>query len=229
MDVCAGLAYIHTNGMVHGDLKAANVMVSFDGTAMIADFGNAQLKDLTLKFTHTTNGALSIRWAAPELLLGDDGPQASKEADVYAFGMTVLEVVTGKVPFEDVSDKRLLVLIAIDKKGPPRPDTGMSEDLWRILNACWIREPAERPVIASVQDRLQALLPPPHQVGLSHIDPSPPHSSTLGVKDGLDLNNIQVSYGAHERRLGTPARHYSPYGKKPMKTKPGRPEGMSSN
>lgn len=102
MDVCAGLCYIHENGMVsrairlielinnnvllqvHGDLKAvglshllrswferrlsdifkANVVVSSHGVAMITDFGNAQLRDVTLKFSNTTSrSAISARWA----------------------------------------------------------------------------------------------------------------------------------------------------------------------
>lgn len=90
MDVCEGLLYIHTREMVHGDLKAANIMVATNGTAMVADFGNAQLNELTMKFTSATKRGFSVRWAAPELLLQDDGPQMSKEADVYAYGMVCL-------------------------------------------------------------------------------------------------------------------------------------------
>lgn len=64
IDICSGLCYIHMQGMVHGNLKGANVMVSRDGIAIITDFGNAQLKDLTLKFSNSSNTTLSIRWAA---------------------------------------------------------------------------------------------------------------------------------------------------------------------
>lgn len=87
MDICEGLCHIHANEMVHGDLKGANIMISSNGVAMIADFGNSQLKELTLKFSNTTSRGLSIRWAAPEVLEAAD---PSREADVYAYGMTVL-------------------------------------------------------------------------------------------------------------------------------------------
>lgn len=160
MDVCAGLSYIHTNGMVHGDLKAANVMVSPGGDALIADFGNAELRDLTLKFTNTTKGSISVRWTAPELLLADDSPQVSKEADVYAYAMTVLEVMTGKVPFEGIGDNRVMFLVASGKI-PPRPDFGMQDELWRLLTQCWTQEPTGRPEITSIRDHLQALFQPP--------------------------------------------------------------------
>lgn len=160
MEICEGLCYIHRKGMAHGDLKAANVMVSSDGIALIADFGNAQLKDLTLRFTTTRKGGLSIRWAAPELLLEDNGPQFSKEADVYAYGMTVLEVLTGKVPYNGTGDRGVFRLVAFDKKPPPRPEgaeTGVCDDLWRILNSCWSHNASERPGIISIHKRLQHL------------------------------------------------------------------------
>ncbi|CAE6413358.1 unnamed protein product [Rhizoctonia solani] len=95
--ICAGLFYIHEKGMVHGDLKGAsygspspaNVMISSTGEALIADFGNAHLRELTLRFTNTTNPGLSFRWAAPELFTEEDNKPNTK-SDVYAYGMTAL-------------------------------------------------------------------------------------------------------------------------------------------
>ncbi|CAE6415854.1 unnamed protein product [Rhizoctonia solani] len=91
-DICAGLQYIHSQGMVHGDMKAANVMVSPEGVPMIADFGNARLKELTIEFTGTTHRAVSLRWAAPELLIVE-GSKPSIQSDIYAFGMTALVII----------------------------------------------------------------------------------------------------------------------------------------
>ncbi|KAG8723617.1 hypothetical protein FRC09_002534 [Ceratobasidium sp. 395] len=75
---------------VHGDLKGANVLISQDGVARLADFGNAKLQEYTLKFTKTsTKEALSSRWAAPELF---EGKPCSYQTDVYALGMVRLSV-----------------------------------------------------------------------------------------------------------------------------------------
>ncbi|KAH7345405.1 kinase-like domain-containing protein [Rhizoctonia solani] len=84
--ICGGLHYIHSQGMVHGDVKAANVMVSPEGVSVIADFGNARLKELTIQFTGTTHRSVFLRWAAPELLF-DEHCKPSVYSDIYAFAM----------------------------------------------------------------------------------------------------------------------------------------------
>ncbi|QRV95854.1 Tyrosine kinase family catalytic domain protein [Ceratobasidium sp. AG-Ba] len=62
--IVQGLCYLHESGIVHGDLKGANVLISSDGVAQLADFGNAMLHEYTLQFTGTLNKeALSPRWA----------------------------------------------------------------------------------------------------------------------------------------------------------------------
>ncbi|KAG8724267.1 hypothetical protein FRC09_020555 [Ceratobasidium sp. 395] len=72
--------------MVHGDLKAANVLISDEGVAMLADFGNAILSLSTIKFAGTETGCkISVRWAAPELM--SESGKHSRPADKYALGM----------------------------------------------------------------------------------------------------------------------------------------------
>ncbi|KAG8763242.1 hypothetical protein FRC12_008647 [Ceratobasidium sp. 428] len=67
--IAEGLSYLHASGVVHGDLKGANVLISQDSVAQLADFGNAKLAEYTLKFTKTsTKEALSSRWAITYLL-----------------------------------------------------------------------------------------------------------------------------------------------------------------
>ncbi|QRV92195.1 Serine/threonine-protein kinase [Ceratobasidium sp. AG-Ba] len=62
--IAEGLAYLHSSGVIHGDLKGANVLVSRDGIPRLADFGNAKLQEYTMKFTKTsTKETVSSRWA----------------------------------------------------------------------------------------------------------------------------------------------------------------------
>ncbi|KAG9100172.1 hypothetical protein FS749_016035 [Ceratobasidium sp. UAMH 11750] len=85
IDVSEGVAYLHQNDIIHGDIKSMNILVSREGIAKLADFGCTELKS-TVRFTTTTSVlAFSLRWTAPEMLTG--AIARSKEADVYAFGM----------------------------------------------------------------------------------------------------------------------------------------------
>lgn len=86
--ICEGLVYLHEKGIVQGDLKGVNILVSSDGTPMLTDFGNASLGESTISFTGTSGSNFSLRWTAPEML-GESGTP-SRAADVYALGMTIL-------------------------------------------------------------------------------------------------------------------------------------------
>ncbi|CAE6516359.1 unnamed protein product [Rhizoctonia solani] len=86
IQVADGLAYMHSLGIAHGDIKGDNVVVSEGGTAKITDFGCATMKrEFPVAFTVTDRIHISFRWAAPELFQ-DDGA-ADFETDVYALGM----------------------------------------------------------------------------------------------------------------------------------------------
>ncbi|KAJ1301969.1 hypothetical protein OPQ81_000806 [Rhizoctonia solani] len=143
--ISRGLAYLHEIGVVHGDIKGANVLVLNDGTPVLTDFGNSLFSGSGLDFTITTQANnLTIRWAAPELL-GETG-ERSKEADVYALGMTILELITGRLPYDGKSDLAIVSLVH-QRKYPERPEDlipTQSQDgdrLWELLLACWAYEP----------------------------------------------------------------------------------------
>ncbi|KAG8710660.1 hypothetical protein FRC08_016878 [Ceratobasidium sp. 394] len=154
--VCKGLEYLHSIGVVHGDLKGQNILVSNDQMPMITDFGNAVLQQGTLMFTETTNAPqFTPRWTAPELM--DDGVRQSREADVYALGMTILEIMTGKVPYYYKSSVvALFRTILFDKEIPKRPEENIpstnqhGDVLWSLLQGCWEYEPEKRPSATEV-------------------------------------------------------------------------------
>ncbi|KAG9094795.1 hypothetical protein FS749_011790 [Ceratobasidium sp. UAMH 11750] len=87
LQITHGLAYLHEQNMIHGDLKGANVLVSETGVLKLADFGNTKLKEQnSLHFSTRTGRVFSLRWAAPEIL---EGSPCSAPADIYALGMTI--------------------------------------------------------------------------------------------------------------------------------------------
>ncbi|KAF8602353.1 kinase-like protein [Ceratobasidium sp. AG-I] len=151
-----GLAYLHRSGVVHGDLKGANVLVSENGDALLTDFGNAVLQERTLQFSYTTaKGHLSPRWTAPEMIRGEG--TFSFQADVFALGMTVLEVITGSVPYSHLSDFGVMYAI-VEGRLPERPEDSIptksrqGDFLWSLLTRCWDHVVESRPTAGDVRD-----------------------------------------------------------------------------
>ncbi|KAL5514734.1 hypothetical protein ACEPAG_2050 [Sanghuangporus baumii] len=112
--ICSGLAYLHTRKpeLVHGDLKCANILVDDAGRPRIADFGLARAINIA-SATANTRAKGTLRWQAPELvypgIFGGDG-QVNAKTDIYAFGMTCLEIYLGKPPFHNLTDWEVVSL-----------------------------------------------------------------------------------------------------------------------
>ncbi|KAF8606250.1 kinase-like protein [Ceratobasidium sp. AG-I] len=163
VEVAEGLNYLHEIGMVHGDVKAANVLVSDHGTAKLADFGDTILQEYTLEFTQTTKrNKTSLRWTAPELI-SEDSSGISKESDVYALGMTILEIITGKVPFAGKTDHAVMVAVTRRNETPQRPDgfipaeSTNGDALWALLERCWAFRPQERPRVSEIVNNMRPM------------------------------------------------------------------------
>ncbi|KAG8774874.1 hypothetical protein FRC12_001782 [Ceratobasidium sp. 428] len=153
IEISSGVAYLH-------ELGAGNVLISREGVAKLADFGCTRLKKNTLHFTTTTDSpGFSTRWAAPEILSGDQ--MRSKEADIYALGMTLLEAVTGHPPFHKKHDLAVLRIVCIDKETPERPivfasfSSTQADLLWEILSDSWSFVSTSRPDAKSIWSRLK--------------------------------------------------------------------------
>jgi len=146
LEIAQGLQYLHNfeKEIIHGDLKAENVFVDGDGSLRIGDFGlSRMLSNESFWVTSATKVAGTIRWMAPELL-GDQAPNISKETDIYAFGVTALEIISGQVPFTSyTNDGQVLLAVMVKEELPSRPDY-VYDSLWTLLNDCWIRDPSLR-------------------------------------------------------------------------------------
>ncbi|QRV92063.1 Tyrosine kinase family catalytic domain protein [Ceratobasidium sp. AG-Ba] len=154
IQVAEGLAYLHELGVIHGDLKGANVLVSKNGVARLADFGNATLQEYTLQFTQTSSKeSVSLRWAAPELFVGG---KCSTQADVYA------EILTGKVPWIGKTDLAIMYSV-MHKTLPERPmevmpiDSRKGDMLWALLTSCWEFDAEKRPNAQTVKSQMKDL------------------------------------------------------------------------
>ncbi|QRV81203.1 nephrocystin-3 protein [Ceratobasidium sp. AG-Ba] len=160
--ICEGLVHLHDRGIVHGDLKGLNVLISNSGIPMLTDFGNSLLRNRTLEFTGTApKNKITSRWAAPELLSGLS--VYSREADVYALGMQLQETITGRVPYCDKAEEAIYHVVVVKREIPSQPESISSNNeygdmLWGLLKSCWLYEPIKRPSAEAVAKAIKAII-----------------------------------------------------------------------
>ena len=162
VDVLAALAAAHAVGVVHRDVKPANVLLTDDGRAKLADFGIASLVDGT-RLTGTGDVLGSAPYLAPERL---EGAGASGACDVWSVGVMAYEAFTGRRPY--AADTPVLTAMAVLRGGHEplrdvRPD--LPEALLDGVEAALARDPSARPSPAGLRHVLEATLPPTDGLG----------------------------------------------------------------
>ncbi|XP_009421493.2 mitogen-activated protein kinase kinase kinase 18 [Musa acuminata AAA Group] len=140
--ILRGLAYLHSEGVVHCDVKGRNVLIGSDGRAKIADLGCASLIDENDRGGGECRGLRGTpMFMAPEVARGEEqGPPA----DVWALGCTVIEMATGRPPWPDVPNAIGVVhRIAFSRVVPDFP-SWLSAEGKDFLSKCFKRDPSER-------------------------------------------------------------------------------------
>lgn len=142
-EVAEALAHAHERGVVHRDVKAANVLLGADGEARLADFGIARLlADEAQRLTDTGTIAGTLRYLAPEQLRGEP---AGPPADVYAVGVLLTEMLTGQPPYQVSSP----VALAEAQRTPPMVIEGAPPSLSAIVRPTLDPDPERRPSSAA--------------------------------------------------------------------------------
>jgi serine/threonine-protein kinase len=152
LDVLDGLAYAHSEGMIHRDIKPGNVLLTKRGQAVIADFGIAHIVGGT---RHTISGALmgTLNYMAPEQ--GFEG-HSDVRSDIYSLGVVLYEMMTRRTPFE--ADTPLAVLMKHLNDPLPLPrqiEPGIPEPFERIVLKALSKQPEDR--YQSAEQMAQAL------------------------------------------------------------------------
>ncbi len=167
--MCEGLAEAHRLGVIHRDLKLQNVMLDRQGRARIMDFGIArQLESQGMTETGMMIG--TPEYMSPEQL---DGADVDARSDLYAVGVILFEMATGRPPFQGPTPFAVAVKHRLDAPPDPRTlDARIPEVISRVILKCLKKDRGER--YQSTEELLSEL----HRVHLSLTGASAPASST---------------------------------------------------
>lgn len=139
--IAEGCGYAHGRGIVHRDLKAANIIVNASGTPKITDFGLARLEDRSrLTMPGTVMGTITSM--APEQLMAED---ADRRTDIWALGVLLYEMLTGARPFERPTlDRTMQAILHETPAAPHSVDPRLPGEFGVVFEKCLAKARGER-------------------------------------------------------------------------------------
>jgi serine/threonine protein kinase len=195
LDVLSAIEVAHAAGVVHRDVKPANVLVAEDGRACLTDFGIATTtEDATL----TTQGAVlgSPSYMAPERA---HGQRPTPAVDLWSLGATLYTAVEGRTPFDREQPMATLLAVVSDDPAPMRAAGPLAPVLAGLLT----KDPAARTTAAEARRQLEAVAAGPDV-------PAPPRRSAAAPRGGdverFDLADLRALASSSKAALGTVAR-----------------------
>ena len=142
-DVCAALDFSHRNGIVHRDMKPANIMINRAGAVKVMDFGIARaIADSSSPMTQTAAVIGTAQYLSPEQARGE---QVDARSDVYSVGCVLFEILTGEPPFK--GDSPVAVAYQHVREDPPTPSQvyeGVPRELDSVILKAMSKNPANR-------------------------------------------------------------------------------------
>ncbi|XP_039120241.1 serine/threonine-protein kinase STY13-like [Dioscorea cayenensis subsp. rotundata] len=148
LDVARGMAYVHGLGLIHRDLKSDNLLIFADKSIKIADFGVARIEVQTEGMTPETG---TYRWMAPEMI---QHRPYNQKVDVYSFGIVLWELITGMLPFQNMTAVQAAFAV-VNRGVRPVIPTDCLPVLSKIMTRCWDVNPDVRPPFTEIVSMLE--------------------------------------------------------------------------
>ncbi|CAD5189976.1 unnamed protein product [Musa acuminata subsp. malaccensis] len=159
LDISRGMQYLHSQGVIHRDLKSQNLLLNDVRRVKVADFGTSCLET---QCRESKGNMGTYRWMAPEMI--KEKPYTRK-VDVYSFGIVLWELTTALVPYQGMTPVQA-AYAASEKSLRPPLSTTCSPVLNNLIKSCWSANPARRPdfnyivsVLEKYDERLKEGLP----------------------------------------------------------------------
>eukprot|EP01006_Ploeotia_vitrea_P031747 TRINITY_DN64054_c0_g1_i3.p1 TRINITY_DN64054_c0_g1~~TRINITY_DN64054_c0_g1_i3.p1 ORF type:complete len:377 (-),score=54.74 TRINITY_DN64054_c0_g1_i3:137-1267(-) len=148
LQILEGLQFLHMKGVVHGDIKGQNVLISEKGEVKLTDFGTATKTELAENKVKGGTVVGTILWMAPEVCRGG---VPTKWSDIWSLGCMLIEMATGKSPWAEIGFENIMTaLFHIGKaKNPPQipSDLCLSKDCVDFISKCLQVNPKSRPSV----------------------------------------------------------------------------------
>ncbi len=141
--IAGALDYIHSQGIIHRDIKASNILLNSDGEVYLTDFGIARVANDATQLTSTGDVLGTVDYVAPELF--EEHRRADARSDLYSLGVLLYEMVTGRLPF--TAESQLVVVSMHMNKRPPSPRNivpNVSLQIERVLYKVLEKRPERR-------------------------------------------------------------------------------------
>lgn len=186
LDIVRGLVFLHSNKVVHADLKAKNVLLTQNaGTAKIADVGLARIMQHTLSNTATGDPAGTFAYAAPEMLMGE---KWDDKADIYSLGVLLWEIVTSDVP-----ERGRMRPVKVPEEAPAELDL--------LIQQCLEKDVSRRPNAKQVYSSMMTILQgegglPDEPVRVVNTDPRAFRSGRSSNEHSMTTDSTYDSVGS---------------------------------
>ncbi|XP_004293346.1 PREDICTED: serine/threonine-protein kinase HT1-like isoform 2 [Fragaria vesca subsp. vesca] len=148
LDISRGMEYLHSQGVIHRDLKSNNLLLNDDMRVKVADFGTSCLET---QCQETKGNKGTYRWMAPEMI--KEKP-CSRKVDVYSFGIVLWELTTSLLPFQGMTPVQAAFAVAEKNERPPLP-ASCQPALAHLIKRCWAPNPSKRPDFSDIVSALE--------------------------------------------------------------------------
>ncbi|KAF8378291.1 hypothetical protein HHK36_029630 [Tetracentron sinense] len=148
LDIARGMHYLHSQGILHRDLKSENLLLGEDMCVKVADFGISCLESQCGSGKGFTG---TYRWMAPEMIREK---HHTRKVDVYSYGIVLWELLTALTPFHDMTPEQAAFAVCKKNERPPLP-ASCPMAFSHLISRCWSSNPDKRPHFEEIVSTLE--------------------------------------------------------------------------